>query len=136
MNGYVNGTKCMDAIILLAHGSRMPDASKDMDRIAAGLRSRYRRSMIEVCNMSQTEPLFPETFAKCAQQGATRVIVIPYFLHFGVHLRQDIPALLREEARKAPQVTVVLGKHLGFDEALVDLVEKRICESVMLGDGM
>ena len=124
----------MDAIILLAHGSRVPDAGKDMERIAAGLRSKHRRSMVEVCNMSQLGPLFPETFAKCVQQGATRVIVIPYFLHLGVHMRQDIPAILREEAKKAPHVSVILGKHLGFDESLVDLVEQRICESAELGD--
>ena len=122
----------MEAIVLLGHGSRRPEASRDMERIAAGLRERHGHALVAVCNMAQAEPLFPETLAQCVAQGATRVLVIPYFLHVGIHLRQDIPELLASEARKYPQAQVILGKHLGFDDILVDLVEKRVRESVAL----
>ncbi len=62
------------------------------------------------------------------------IIVIPYFLHFGVHLRQDIPEMLREAAVKHPEVRLVLGRHLGYDDSLVTLVEQRIGESEQLCD--
>jgi sirohydrochlorin ferrochelatase len=124
----------MQAIILLGHGSRAPDASTDMLRVAAGLKKTYHHTIVEVCHMSQLGPHFPETFDKCVQQGATEVLVLPYFLHLGRHLRADIPRLLREKAKECPQVRVVLGKNLGFDPLLVDLMEKRIGESRGLPD--
>jgi sirohydrochlorin ferrochelatase len=62
------------------------------------------------------------------------VLVIPYFLHFGAHLRRDIPKLMLENLKKYPEINLVLGKHLGFDEALVDLVAKRIKESEGVDD--
>ena len=62
--------------------------------------------------------------------GATSILVIPYFLHTGVHLRLDIPELLQREAQKYPGVRIQLGAHLGFDDVLVGLVHRRILGSL------
>jgi sirohydrochlorin ferrochelatase len=118
-----------NAIILLGHGSRVPDAGKHMEKVAAGLKNKYGYDMVEVCYMSRLGPHLPETFKKCLEQGATHVMVIPYFLHDGLHLVLDIPEILQELASDCPHVKVVLGKNLGFDEILVDLVERRIMDS-------
>jgi sirohydrochlorin ferrochelatase len=77
---------------------------------------------------------FDDIFERCVGQGAMAIIVLPYFLHFGIHLREDIPEILRENGRKHPEVRLVLGKHLGYDDALVTLVAKRIGESEGLCD--
>jgi sirohydrochlorin cobaltochelatase len=90
--------------------------------------------MVEVCRMSGRGTPFGEAFERCVRQGVKEVMVIPYFLHFGVHLRQDIPEMLREAVAKHPEVRLVLGRHLGYDDALVSLVEKRIGESEGLRD--
>ena len=36
------------AIILLGHGSRVPDAGKNMEKVAAGLRRKYGYEVVEV----------------------------------------------------------------------------------------
>ncbi len=117
------------AIILLGHGSRVPDAGKHMERVALGLKARYGHEIVEICYLSRLGPHLPEAFQRCVTQGATQVMVIPYFLHDGLHLALDIPEALQQLTREHPQVTVILGKNLGFDDLLVDLVEKRIGES-------
>jgi sirohydrochlorin ferrochelatase len=122
------------AIILLGHGSRVPDAGKHMEKVAAGLKEKYGYDMVEVCYMSRLGPHLPETFKKCMEQGATHVMVIPYFLHDGLHLVLDIPEMMKELAGDYPDVKVVLGKNLGFDDVLVDLVERRIIDSEECGD--
>ncbi|MGD0092837.1 MAG: CbiX/SirB N-terminal domain-containing protein [Planctomycetota bacterium] len=124
----------MQAIILLGHGSRVPGASKDMENVATGLRDKYHHPLVEFCHMSQLGPHFPEAFEKCVRQGATEVLVLPYFLHMGQHLCADIPRILREQGAKFPHVKIVLGKNLGYDPVLVDLMEKRIGESLSLPD--
>jgi sirohydrochlorin ferrochelatase len=121
------------AVILIGHGSRAAGADGDMERIAERIRSTTHR-IVEVCQMSGKGTPFAEAFEKCMQQGSMEIIVIPYFLHFGVHLRQDIPEMLREAAGKHPQIRLVLGRHLGYDDSLVTLIRKRIGESEKLCD--
>jgi sirohydrochlorin ferrochelatase len=123
----------MRAVILIGHGSRAAGADDDMEKIAAGLRAKLG-GIVATCRMSGRGIPFAEAFESCVGRGATEIIVLPYFLHFGVHLREDIPEILRENGRKHPDVRLVLGKHLGYDDALVSLVEKRIGESKGLRD--
>lgn len=122
------------AVILLGHGSRVPGAGRDMGRIASQLGRKYGCEIVEVCFLSRLGPHLPETIEKCANDGAIKIIVIPYFLHEGLHIRVDIPETMREEACKLPNVELILGKRLGFDEILADLVWKRIRESETLPD--
>ncbi len=113
-------------IIILGHGSRVPGAGNNMQLVADGLQTLCGYDSVKVCNMSRLGPHFPEIFKQCVDQGATEVLVMPYFLHDGLHLRLDIPEMLQEAAREYPQVKLILGSNLGYDEALVHLLAKRI----------
>jgi sirohydrochlorin ferrochelatase len=124
----------MRAIILLGHGSRVPDAGKEMERAAELLKEKYGLEMVKSCNMSRLGPHFPETLEECARNGAKEVIVIPYFLNMGLHIRLDIPEMMQEEALKYPDIKLVYGKQLGFDDSFVDILFKRIQESLTLKD--
>ena len=130
---HERGTVGTRAVILIGHGSRAVGADDDMERIAEGLRKKSG-GIVETCRMSGRGIPFAEAFESCVGRGAKEIIVLPYVLHFGVHLREDIPEILRENARKHPEVRLVLGKHLGYDDALVNLVAKRIGESEDLCD--
>jgi sirohydrochlorin ferrochelatase len=121
------------AVILIGHGSRAAGADDDMERIAEGLRKRSG-GIVETCRMAGRGIPFAEAFESCVGRGAKEIIVLPYFLHFGIHLREDIPEILRENVANHPEVRLVLGKHLGYDDALVTLVAKRIGESEGLCD--
>jgi sirohydrochlorin ferrochelatase len=122
------------AIILLGHGSRAAGAAEDMEKVVARLMDDPQYDMVDICQMQGLGEHFPEVFDRCVARGATRVVVVPYFLHFGIHLRQDVPEMMMEKARQYPEVKMTLGKHLGYDDALVDIVKKRIGESEELCD--
>jgi sirohydrochlorin ferrochelatase len=123
-----------EAIILLGHGSRIPGAGEGMEQVAKRMREKLGQEIIEICYMSKLGPHFPEVFERCVDMGVTKIVVVPYFLHSGLHLIEDIPDLLRDKARKYPHVKLILGKNLGFDECLVDLVIRRLDESQDLPD--
>ncbi|MFQ5646655.1 MAG: sirohydrochlorin chelatase [bacterium] len=116
----------MKAIIILGHGSRVPGAGTNMEKVAALLQSRYGYELVEPCYMSRLGPYFPETLAKCAAQGATEVVLIPYFLNNGLHIRLDIPEMMKKEAEKYPELQLIYGDNLGFDDLLAEIVHKRI----------
>jgi len=123
-----------EAVILMGHGSRMPGADSGMEQVARSIRERLKGIMVETCSMSLLGLRFGEVFEQCVAKGAKKVIVIPYFLHFGAHMQEDIPEILLEKVHQFPDVTLIMGKHLGFDEKLTDLVIKRIGESEGLED--
>lgn len=122
------------AVILLGHGSRVQQASGDMEKIATALRDRYGYSRVACCFMSRLGPHVPETLHDLVAAGETSILVIPYFLHSGVHLRLDIPELLQREAQKYPGIRIRLGAHLGYDDVLVSLVHRRILASIEVKD--
>lgn len=122
------------AVILIGHGSRAAGADDAMDRIAAELRQGNGGTAVAVCRMEGRGTPFAEVFERCVRQGAREIVVMPYFLHFGVHLREDIPEMLREAVARHPEVRLVLGRHLGYDESLVALLARRLAESATLCD--
>ncbi|MFZ3116468.1 MAG: CbiX/SirB N-terminal domain-containing protein [Syntrophales bacterium] len=122
------------ALIILGHGSRAAGAADDMEKVAERLKERLDYEIVETCQMSGKGFLFPEVFDRCMAQGGAFVLVLPYFLHRGIHILQDVPRMMQEKAAEYPGVRVVLGSNLGFDEALVDIMMKRVRESEHLRD--
>ena len=68
---------------------------------------------------SRLGPDFPEVLETCVNQGAKSVVVIPYFLQFGLHILLDIPEMLQEQALRYPHVKMTFGRGFGFDDLLV-----------------
>jgi precorrin isomerase len=126
--------EAFDTVILLGHGSRVPGADGSMLRVAEVLRARGKYSRVVTCNMSRLGPHFEEVFEKCVREGSRDVLLLPYFLNQGLHMKLDIPEKMQAAVKDHPDVRLVFGKNLGFDELLVDLVEKRIGESSELDD--
>lgn len=121
------------AVVLMGHGSRCPGAARGMEEVAAQLRGTFK--VVEGCYMSQVPPYLDDAIARCAAAKATKVIVVPYFLHEGIHIREDIPEILADKAQKWPGIELRLAKPLGYSPALVDLVTRRIHESLEHGSG-
>lgn len=130
----MDNNKNKKAVILMAHGSRVPGAGDAMEKVACRLSEFLHYDIVETCYMSRLGPHFEETLKKCVKQGAKTVVLIPYFLNTGLHMRLDIPVKMKKEAERYPEVKLVFGKNLGFDELLVELVKKRVEESLLLGD--
>lgn len=126
--------KIRTAIILIGHGSRVPASGNDMEKVAERLRGDKDYITIETCYMSRMKPFFSETLKKVVEAKAEKVMVIPYFLHSGLHLVLDIPKMIQENAKHFPGVKIIYGRHLGYDDAMVALVKRRIEESEALGD--
>ena len=60
--------------------------------------------------------------------GFHRIVVIPYFLTLGIHLRRDLPRLVAVERRKYPQLEIHIGRALENHPEMASLVLSRIRE--------
>ncbi len=75
--------------------------------------------------MEISEPLIPETVDKLYSRGIKEIIVLPYFLYSGIHIREDIPEILLMEKNKRPDLKISMAQPIGYHEALVDILKER-----------
>lgn len=120
------------AVLLIAHGSRRPAANADLFDLAARLERGGRHPIVEASFLELAEPDIATGGARCVERGATRVLLVPYFLATGVHLTRDLTAARRELAARFPRVRFTLGPALGPHPLLDDLVCARIDDAAAL----
>src|SRR5438309_10932412 len=80
------------ALLLIAHGSRESAANDDLHAMAALLRAAGRYPIVEPAFLELAEPTIEQAGRQCVEQGAQRVILLPYFLSAGVHVQRDLAA--------------------------------------------
>lgn len=115
-----------NALLVMVHGSPRPASNNDMFRVVEQVRQRGLFEMVEVGFMELNEPDIPSAIVKCVAQGAQRIVAVPYFLHAGTHVADDLPALLEAAALQYPQVEFLMGDYLGHDEIIADVVRERV----------
>ena len=116
------------ALLLIAHGSRQEEANADLFHVAARLRARGQ-AIVEATFLELAEPGIEEGGIRCVEQGAERVVLVPYFLSAGVHVRRDLAAARAKLAERFPKVEFRLAEPLGRHPLLVDVVLERAREA-------
>ncbi|MDP2932403.1 MAG: precorrin-8X methylmutase [Chloroflexota bacterium] len=121
-------------IVILAHGSRgekgMTEITEVLRRLSHGVRA-FLSADVEVAGASLqfNHPDLDEAVGYLVRQGATRVVIVPYFLFPGRHITEHIPQLVENLKSAYPGTNFNIADNLGLDEYLVDLVAKRILET-------
>ncbi len=119
-----------EAMLVMVHGSPRASANKPMHAVVDKVRERGIYPIVEVGFMECNEPTIPEAIDTCAAQGATRIIAVPYFLHLGVHVADDLPTLLTEAMERHPGIVIEMGEYLGRSPLVTDVLVARAGEAV------
>lgn len=118
------------AILLMAHGSRIPEANQAVHEIAEMVKRMTGYDIVEVSFREQHAPNIQKGIDACVAQGAERILLVPYFLYMGAHVLEDLPAELAEARERYPRVEMAMGKHLGVHRKLAEIVVDRVAESL------
>ena len=118
------------AVLLMAHGSRIPEANDAVREIAAMVKEMTRFDIVEVSFREQHLPNIQQGIDTCVDQGAERIILMPYFLYMGAHVREDLPKEMAEAKQRYPRVEFVMGGHLGAHRKLAEIVAERIADTL------
>lgn len=124
----------MEALLVMVHGSPRPVANEEMFRVVEVVRQRDVFPIVEVGFMECNEPTIPAAIDACVTQGATRILAVPYFLHTGTHVADDLPTLLEEGQRRYPAVEFRIGPYLGRSDRLTDILAARIAVAQTAND--
>jgi len=118
-------SECRTALLLIAHGSRRPEANADLESVAEQVRERVRYPVVQTAFLELAEPDVAAGGATCVERGATDVILLPYFLSPGKHVAEDLAAARDRLAARFPAVRFVLAEPLGRHPLLIDVIEDR-----------
>jgi sirohydrochlorin ferrochelatase len=117
------------AALLIAHGSRRPEANRDLVDLAFAIRGRTHYPIVEVAYLEVVEPTIPQGARRCVEQGATRVSLLPYFLSAGAHVVEDLERIRADLALEFPAVRFVLCRPLSQHPLLIEIVVDRLKEA-------
>ena len=126
----IQNPKSKIALLVLVHGSPRAVANEPMFRVVDTVRARGVYPIVEVGFMECNEPDIPTAIQSCVAQGATEVVAVPYFLHTGNHVADDLPSLLDEAEARYPNVTFRMSAFLGRAPTLTDILLDRAREAI------
>lgn len=114
-------------VIICDHGSRRAQSNDSLKRVAALFAERFSEvGIVEPAHMELAMPDIAASYAKCVEQGADHIVILPFFLARGKHWTRDIPSLTSQAAAAHPGTTYQVAEPLGIDDLILDLLKKRL----------
>ena len=114
----------MKALLLIAHGSRRQQSNDEVVVLAEKLKNNCSEqySIVHAGFLELAQTLIPDGIKKCVEDGATEIIILPYFLNSGRHVVEDIPNIVNETKPEFPDVDIKVAQHLGASALMMDLL--------------
>jgi len=110
-------------ILLIGHGSSDKNARDAFVYIVKTLMPFYRS--VKFCFLELDKPNIQQGIKSMLENNPKVVILMPYFLHRGAHIKRDVIADVNEALKKYPFNNTFMTSHLGVDQKLIDLLIER-----------
>lgn len=113
-------------VLIIGHGSKDPNAKLSIQYVIDGLKSTYRN--VDHCFLEIEEPNIQQGITKSEKNNPKVLVIVFYFLHEGAHVKRDIYEDLNPALEKSNLQKVLITKHIGTDEKMIDLIIERAKE--------
>ena len=144
----------MKGILILAHGSKQKETEDTLYAVISALRRELSETdgkaggeiggktgseivekadgtiEIEAAFLQFSDRDLNAGLKALVDKGVDDVIVVPYFLFDGTHIKEDIPGEIEAFTKLYPNIRVRLGKTLGADKRLALILKDRIAEMI------
>ncbi|HTP88441.1 MAG TPA: CbiX/SirB N-terminal domain-containing protein [Bryobacteraceae bacterium] len=114
----------MTALVVFAHGSKVEAANEAIRAIAAQLAAKSGY-VAEPAFLELASPDLPGAVQRLAHRGATRIVVLPYFLAPGRHSEIDLPRIIDRLRGIHNDVKIEAAANLDGHPALVGILLDR-----------
>ncbi|MBL8221031.1 MAG: CbiX/SirB N-terminal domain-containing protein [Bryobacterales bacterium] len=113
------------AIIVFAHGSSVETANEAVRAVTREAARAGGFALMETAFLEMAQPDLPAAVEKMHAAGAERIIVVPYFLTLGIHLRRDLPRIVEELTGRYDGLSIEVTDPLDGHPALARIVQER-----------
>jgi sirohydrochlorin ferrochelatase len=117
-------------IVLFAHGSSVQEANDGVRELARQVRDAGPYAFVREAFLESAQPDLGAALAEAAQSELKRVIIIPFFLTMGIHLRRDLPRLVEVHRERYPGLEVQVGSSLEGLPEMPSILLGRVREAL------
>ena len=118
----------MNALIVLAHGSRREKSNQEVIDLVDSIRPRLgaRFDRIDAAFLEIVPPSLQDSIEDVLEQGARSVTIFPYFLNSGNHVDRDIPAIVDHFQERYPDRAFIVTHHFGNTDDVGGLIVEQL----------
>jgi sirohydrochlorin ferrochelatase len=117
-------------VLLFAHGSPVEEANRGVHDLAGKIAAVGPYRYVRAAFLDGAQPDLLAGVVEAAKAGLERLIVIPYFLTVGLHLRRDLPRLVAAAKEKHPNFEIAVGQSLEGHPLMPSIILGRVQEAL------
>ena len=119
----------MTGYVVFGHGSSVESANESVRAVARDMAARGGYAKVQTAFLEFGQPDLAGAVDSLTRDGAERIIVVPYFLTLGKHLKQDLPKLAEAARAAHPGITIEITPPLDGHPAMVEALLGRAREA-------
>ncbi len=124
------GDERTTAVLLFAHGSSVDEANRGVHVLARQVQALGPFAFVRAAFLEQAQPDLATAIAQAVAAGHLRIIILPYFLTLGIHLRRDLPKLIEMEKARNPRMEIEVGQSLEGHPLMPSIILGRAQETL------
>ena len=137
-------------ILLLSHGSRLPQGKEVIEAYVNMFKDEYPDSIVDYAFMEIRQPDIPTVINKLAEENdLEKIIVVPVFIAHGLHTKRDIPKILgievddididnkhehhhhdHDEKTVDFNGEIILTNPLGVEKGIFEIIKQRVKDNL------
>ena len=116
-------------LIVFGHGSTVESANQAVRDVTLAMARTGGYDLVETAFLEGGKPDLADAARSLVSRGALHLIVLPYFLTLGLHLKRDLPKLAAE-VRETLGVKMEVAPPLDGHPALQRILLERAAEAM------
>ena len=120
----------MTGIVIFAHGSSVESANEAVRAVSRNVAVAGGFPLSSTAFLEMGKPDLPAAVEQMVALGATKVIVLPYFLTTGIHLKRDLPRIVDEILDIQKSISIQIAPPLDGHPALEGILLDRAKEAL------
>lgn len=117
-------------VLLFGHGSSVDSANQGVHELARQIQELGPYAYVRATFLELAQPDLASAVAQAVEAGVRLVVLIPYFLTMGIHLRRDLPNLVAPLRGKYPDLEIEVGQSLEGHPLMASIILGRVQEVI------
>ena len=114
-------------ILICGHGSRNKLAITEFQELTRLIQKKFPSILVEFGFLEFAKPSLTDALDKLRNSSIKKVIAIPAMLFAAGHVKNDIPSLLMNYAKKT-DIEIIYGRELGINNLMISAACERVKE--------
>ena len=118
----------MKALIILAHGSRRDESNLEISDLTNKVKMLVSEKFdfVEYAFLEMATPSLMDSIENLIDKNVSEIIVFPYFLNSGVHIKSDIPVILEKAPVKYENCVFKLTSPIGAYQGMSKIISEQV----------